>query len=76
MFCIIRNARGRNYDPIDFEDFSANETWILDDEPSQLTPVELESFRNEIATFAISRQSGELFYLSHMFAYSLFFVFG
>ncbi|XP_071921395.1 uncharacterized protein [Coffea arabica] len=54
-----RNARGRNYDPIDFEDFSVNETWILDDEPSQLTPVELESFRNEIATFAISRQSDE-----------------
>ena len=35
MFCIIRNAKGRNYDPIDFEDFNANETWFLYDEPSR-----------------------------------------
>ncbi|XP_027155778.1 uncharacterized protein LOC113756214 [Coffea eugenioides] len=61
-----RNARGRNYDPIDFEDFSASETWILDDEPSQLTSAELESFKNEIATFAISRQSDETLNLDNL----------
>ncbi|XP_027171819.1 uncharacterized protein LOC113771439 [Coffea eugenioides] len=55
-----RNARGRNYDPIDFEDFNTNETWILDDEPSQLTVAELESFRNEIAAFTIDQPNETL----------------
>ncbi|XP_057502292.1 uncharacterized protein LOC130786087 [Actinidia eriantha] len=45
--------KGRNYDPIDFEDFSANSIWVLEDEPPTLTADELESFRRELASLTI-----------------------
>ena len=44
---------GRNYDPIDFEDFSANSIWVLEDEPPTLTADELESFRRKLTSFTI-----------------------
>ncbi|KAL3529910.1 hypothetical protein ACH5RR_009232 [Cinchona calisaya] len=50
---LSRNARGRNYDPIEFEEFGANDTWILEDEPPNLTEVEMETFRKELAACTV-----------------------
>ncbi|KAL3497864.1 hypothetical protein ACH5RR_040596 [Cinchona calisaya] len=46
-------ARGRNYGPIDFEEFGTNDTWVLKDEPPNLTEVEIETFRKELAACTI-----------------------
>ena len=54
---LLRNARGRNYDPIDFGEFDTNETWILEEEPPTLTVAELETFRNELVAYDIKRSS-------------------
>ncbi|KAL3500455.1 hypothetical protein ACH5RR_039548 [Cinchona calisaya] len=50
---LSRNARGRNYDPIDFEEFCTNDTWVLEDEPPNLTEAEMETFRKELAACTI-----------------------
>ncbi|KAL3514356.1 hypothetical protein ACH5RR_027073 [Cinchona calisaya] len=49
----MRTARSRNYDPIDFEEFGTNDTWVLEDEPPNLTEAEMETFRKELATCII-----------------------
>ncbi|OMO67035.1 hypothetical protein COLO4_30259 [Corchorus olitorius] len=48
---------GRNYDPIDFEDFAENGEWILEEEPTTLSPEELEAFNQELASCNISTQN-------------------
>jgi hypothetical protein len=45
----IRISRGRNYDPISFEDFSDNGKWVLGDDPSFLTVDEIEEFHKQMA---------------------------
>ncbi|KAL3526631.1 hypothetical protein ACH5RR_011287 [Cinchona calisaya] len=44
---------GRNYDPIDFEEFGTNDTWVSEDEPPNLTEDEMETFRKELAACTI-----------------------
>ena len=45
--------RGKNYDPISFEDFVDNCKWILEDDPPLLTVDEIEEFRKQMAALKI-----------------------
>ncbi|XP_078150193.1 uncharacterized protein LOC144545498 [Carex rostrata] len=47
------SSRGRNYDPINFEDFNDNGNWVLEDDPPFLTVDEIEEFRKQMAGLKI-----------------------
>lgn len=51
-----RISRGRNYDPISFEEFVDNGNWVLEDEPPLLTADEIELFRKQMAGLTIEAE--------------------
>ncbi|KAK4594487.1 hypothetical protein RGQ29_018245, partial [Quercus rubra] len=50
----------RNYDPIKFEVFHENTNWVLEDEPTNLTMEELETFQNELAACTIQDNQNDI----------------
>ena len=50
----------RNYDPIKFEVFHENTNWILEDEPTNWTMEELETFQNELAACTIQDNQNDI----------------
>ena len=57
MNCRI-TSRGKNYDPISFEDFVDNGKWVLEDDPPLLTADEIEEFRKQMAGLKIQSNEG------------------
>ncbi|XVE92860.1 hypothetical protein REPUB_Repub01dG0139600 [Reevesia pubescens] len=51
--------KGRNYDPIDFEDFEENGDWVLEEEPTSLSIDELEVFRQQLASCNVNTQDND-----------------
>ena len=58
-FCPI-TSKYRNYDPIKFEVFHENTNWILEDEPTNWTMEELETFQNELAACTIQDNQNDI----------------
>ena len=50
----------RNCDPINFEAFHENANWVLEDEPTNLTMEELETFQNELAACTIQDNENDI----------------
>ena len=70
------SSRGRNYDPINFEDFVDNGNWVLEDDPPFLTVDEIEEFRKQMAGLKIqtNEDNGEFFItiLNYELQYKIF----
>ncbi|XP_038713464.1 uncharacterized protein LOC120007338 [Tripterygium wilfordii] len=52
--------KGRNYDPINFEDFTSYGSWILEEEPPLLTIDEVQAFRELDASSSIQDNNVEI----------------
>ncbi len=51
--------KGRNYDPTDFEAFSSDGAWILEEEPPFLTVHKVEAFPQELASCTIKENQND-----------------
>ncbi|XVE98465.1 hypothetical protein REPUB_Repub03eG0109000 [Reevesia pubescens] len=51
--------KGRNFDPISFEDFEENGDWVLEEEPTNLSTDELETFNQQLASCNINIQNDD-----------------
>lgn len=54
--------KGRNFDPLNFEDFDEIGDWVLEEEPNILSSSELEDFTQHLASCDINIQDNGILF--------------
>ena len=66
MYSLWNRLKGRNFDPLNFDDFEEMGDWELEEEPNILSSFELEDFTQNLAYCDINIQDNGLSIISNL----------